>query len=96
MPCWAVHSTDLPLGSNVSKTVRVNVAFALTFLKEYSTSFLMVGRLIDFALVVLKLLMFKLFVIIGISKIEFFNFSGTERVKQNQKDLKAIQNLLRL
>ena len=51
-----------------------------TFFKEYSTSFLMVCRLIDFALVVLKLLMFKFCVTIGISKIEFFNFSGTERV----------------
>ena len=55
------------------------------FFKKYSTSFLMVCRLIEFALVVLKLLMFKVFAIIGISKIEFFNFSGTERVKQNQK-----------
>ena len=51
-----------------------------TFFKEYSTSFLMVCRLIDFALVVLKLLMFKVCVTIGISKIEFFNFSGIERV----------------
>ena len=49
---------------------------------EYSTSFLMVCRLIDFALVVLKLLMFKVCVIIGILKIEFFNFSGTESVEQ--------------
>ena len=32
--------------------------------------------LVDFALVVLKLLMFKLYVIIDISKIGFFNFSG--------------------
>ena len=30
---------------------------------------------------VLRLLMFKNCVIIGISKIDFFNFSGTERVK---------------
>ena len=51
-----------------------------TFFKEYSTSFLMICRLIDVALVVLKLLMFKVCVIIGISRIEFFNFSGTERV----------------
>ena len=43
----------------------------------------MVCKLIDFALVVLKLLMFKVCVIIGISKIEIFNFSGTERVKKN-------------
>ena len=52
-----------------------------TFLKEYSTSFLMVCRLIDFALVVLNLGMLKVCVIIGISEIEFVNFSGTERVK---------------
>ena len=54
----------------------------------------MVCRLIDFAIVVLTLLMFKVCVIIGISEIEFFNFSVTERVKQNQKKLKTIQNLL--
>ena len=52
-----------------------------TFLKEHSISFLMVCRLIDFALVVLQLLMFKVCGIIGISKIQFFNFSGNERVK---------------
>ena len=80
---WAGGNTDLPLGSNISKTLRVNIAFAATFLKEYSTSFLMVCRLIDFSLVVLKLLMFKVCVIIGISKIEIFNFSGTERFKKN-------------
>ena len=56
----------------------------------------MVLRLIDFALVVLKLLMFKSCVITGISKIQVFKFSGTERVKQNQKKLKTIQNLLSL
>ena len=65
--------------------VTVNVAFAVTLFKEYSTSFLMVGRLIDFALVALKLLMFKVYVINGTSKIEFFSFSGTGRVKQSQK-----------
>ena len=41
----------------------------------------MVCRLKDFALVVLKLLKFKVCGIIGISKIEFFNYSGNERVK---------------
>ena len=40
----------------------------------------MVRRLIGFAFVVLKLLVFKVCGIIGISKIEFFNFSDTERV----------------
>ena len=38
----------------------------------------------DFALVALKLLIFKVYVIIGISKIEIFDFSGTERVKNNR------------
>ena len=42
-------------------------------------------RLKDFALVVLTLLMFKVCGIIGISGIEFFNVSGTERVEQNKK-----------
>ena len=86
-PCarWACHNTDLPSDSNISKMVTVNVAFAVTLFKEYSTSFLMVGRLIDFALVALKLLMFKVYVINGTSKIEFFSFSGTGRVKQSQK-----------
>ena len=41
----------------------------------------MVYRLIDFALVVLALLMFEVCGIIGLSKIEFFHFSGNERVK---------------
>ena len=40
----------------------------------------MVGRLIDFALLALKLLMFKVCVIIGISEMKFSDFSGTERV----------------
>ena len=42
----------------------------------------MVCRSIDFALVVPKLLIFKVCVIIGISK-EFFNFPGIERVNEN-------------
>ena len=49
--------------------------------QENVTSFLMIFRLIDFTLVVLHLLMFKVCGIIGISKIEFFNFFSTERVK---------------
>ena len=79
---WVGDNTDLHSGSNISKTLRVNIAFDVTFFKEYSTNFLMVNRLIDFPLVVLKLLMFKVCVIIGISKIEIFNFSTTERVKK--------------
>ena len=41
----------------------------------------MACRLIGFVLLVRKLLMFKICGIIGISKIEFFSCSGTERVK---------------
>ena len=48
--------------------------------EEYSASFLMVCRLKDFALMALELLMSKVCGIIGISKIQFFNFSGNERV----------------
>ena len=44
----------------------------------------MVCRLTNFAFVILKLFMFKVDGIIGISKIEFFNFSGTERVRENE------------
>ena len=88
------HNTDLLSSSNISKPVRINIAFATTPFKEYPTRFFMVCRLVDFALVVLKLLIIKFCVIIGISKIEFFNFSGTERVKQNEKNVKTIQNIL--
>ena len=77
---WTGVNTDLPLNSDISKTVKANIAFTSTF-KEYLISFLMVCGSIDFAPVVLKLLMFKVCGIIGISKIEFFNFSVTERVK---------------
>ena len=51
----------------------------------------MICQSIDFALVVLLLLMFEVYGNTGILKIEFFNFAGTERVKQNQKKLKNIQ-----
>ena len=56
----------------------------------------MISKLIDFALVVLQLFMFKICGIIGVSKIVFFSFSGIERVKQTQKKLKTTQNLLNL
>ena len=93
---WAAHNTHLPSDRNIPETLRINTVFAPARFKEYSRSFLMVLRLIDFALVVFKLLMFKPCVITGISKIQVFNFSGTERVKQNQKKFKTIQNLLSL
>ena len=56
----------------------------------------MVCRLIDFVFVVLKIMLFKVCGVIGISKIKFFNFSGNERVKEDQKRLKTTQNLLSL
>ena len=40
----------------------------------------MVCMLIDFALAILKLIMFKVCGIIGVTKIEFSNISVTERV----------------
>ena len=48
----------------------------------------MVCRLVDFALVVLDLLIFKVCAIIGISKVEFFNFSCNEGVKSSIKFLR--------
>ena len=45
----------------------------------------MMSRLIDFELTVLWLIMFKVCGIIEVTKIEFFNYSQTERVKRNQK-----------
>lgn len=56
----------------------------------------MLKTLIDFAVVVLELLIFKLYGIIRISKVEFLNFSGNERAKRNQKILKVIENFLGL
>ena len=79
-PRCAGDNTDLPSNSSISKPVRVNINLTTPIFKEYLISFLMVCRLMDFLLVVLKLLMFKVCGIIGVSKIEFFNFSGTERV----------------
>ena len=38
--------------------------------------------------------MFKVFGIIEISKIVFFNFSSTERIKQNQINLESFQKQL--
>ena len=37
---------------SISKTLGLNIVFAETFLKEYSTSFLLISMLIDFAIVV--------------------------------------------
>ena len=48
---WA--NTDQTWNNNISKTVRVYIAFTGGFFKEYSINFLMIYRLINFALVVL-------------------------------------------
>ena len=50
--------------------------------KECSIGFLMMSRVIDFALGILWLLIDKVCGIIGISKIEFFNFCGAESVNK--------------
>ena len=50
VPRWAGANTDIPSNSNISKAVRVNIAFTATFFKEYSISFLMIYRLTDFSL----------------------------------------------
>ena len=47
------HNTDLTSNSNVSKTVKVSIAFRQGFFKEYLISLLMICRLIDFVLVFL-------------------------------------------
>ena len=46
----------------------------------------MVCRLIDFALAALKLLMFKVCGMIGVTKIKFSNISGTERVNNSYQN----------
>ena len=74
VPCWAIDSTKLRSNSNIWKTLRVNIVFTRTFSKEYLISFLMVCRLIDFALVVLKLLMFKVCGILTSQKSSFSIF----------------------
>ena len=54
VPHLVGDNTNLLSNSNISKTVRVNIAFTRTFLKEYSISFSMISRMIDSALVVLN------------------------------------------
>ena len=49
----ASPNTDLHSNSNISKTAIVKIVLKKKFLKEYSISFLLILRLIDFALVVL-------------------------------------------
>ena len=87
---WAADNTNLPSNNNISKRIRVNIAITRAFFKEHLISFLIVCKLIDLALVVLKLLIFKFCGIIGISKIEFFNFSGNEKINY----LKVVLNCL--
>ena len=81
-PHWVGGNADLPSDSNISKALRINIAFVGTIFKEYLTSFLIICRLIEFALVALKLLIFKVCVIIGISKMELFSFPSTEGLRK--------------
>ena len=83
VPRLPSDNTDLSSDINVLKMVGGEIVFIVMFFKEYLISFLMVRRLIDFVLVVLDILMFKVCGITGISKIEFFIFFGTERVNEN-------------
>ena len=87
---WVGDNSDLPLNSNISKTVSVNIAFTGTFFKEYLISFLMVSRLIDFALSVLNKLMYQVCRIIGISKIKFFNLNKIKKIKNHSKPPKLV------
>ena len=80
VPRWPGDNTVLPTSKQHLESNESKHCLYGTFFKQYSISFLMVCRLMDFAFVVLKLLMFKVCGIIGISKIEFINFSGTEKV----------------
>ena len=54
----------------------------------------MISRLVDFALLVLQLLMLKVCEIIGISKIESFIFFGTERVEKGLRTQHRLLSLL--
>ena len=88
VPSWASHNTQLPLYMNILETIRVSVAFTQIFFKEYSISFLMLCRLINFALAVLILLMFKVCGIIGISKSRLSNFPVLKQLKKKKKTFK--------
>ena len=55
-------------------------------------SFLMISRLIDFALMILQLFILKVCAIIEVTNIDFFNYSWTERIKQNQKKKEKKKN----
>ena len=49
----AGHDTNPHSNSNISEMVKVSIVLTRTFLKEYSISFLVISRLIDFSQVVL-------------------------------------------
>ena len=86
--------TNLPSNRNISKIMRVLLCSLDRFLKTIPKYFN--DKLMYFALLVLQLLIFKSYRIIGISKSVFFNFSSTERVKQNHKVWKSHSKLPKL
>ena len=53
----------------------------------------MTPRLIDFAVVVLQLLMFKVYENIGITKIELFSFPENEGVQRFRMQMHKFKNL---
>ena len=53
VPYWAGANTDLDSNSKIPKTLSVNSTFTGKVFKEHLISFLMIPRLIDFALVAL-------------------------------------------
>ena len=89
VPRWVGDNTDLNSNRNISKTIRINIVFKMAVFKEYSIIFLMVFRLIDFALVVLKLLMFKVCRLTGTSKIE-----KKKKIKSHSKPPNLVSQLL--
>ena len=50
VPRWAGSNTELLLTSKISKTVVIKISVTAMFFKVYSINFLMICRLIDFAL----------------------------------------------
>ena len=65
----------------MSKAVKVHI-FLPNIFKEHFIRFLMLCKMIDFALGVLKLSMFKVFGMFDSLKIKLFNLPSSERVKQ--------------
>ena len=88
----AFSGSNANLNSNINilKMIEQNIVFMSTYSEDLSKNFPKICKLIYFPLVVLHLLVFKICGIIGILKFKIFNFSSTEKVRQNQKNSKVI------